>query len=60
LRKLPYAKIEEAMNNQFGEALSNLNIDPGQSIPFTIVLRKIPDQVAEFNVELADSRPGTK
>ena len=60
LRTLPYAKIEETMNNQFGDSLSNLNIDPGQSIPFTIVFRNIPDQVAEFNIELADSRPGTK
>ncbi|HKI51297.1 MAG TPA: DUF3426 domain-containing protein [Geothermobacteraceae bacterium] len=60
LRILPYAKIEETMNNQFGEALSNLNIDPGQAIPFTIVFRNIPAQVAEFNIELADSRPGAK
>jgi predicted Zn finger-like uncharacterized protein len=60
LRTLPYAKIEETMNNQFGDALSNLNIDPGQAIPFTIVFRNIPAQVAEFNIELADSRPGTK
>lgn len=60
LRTLPYAKIEETMNNQFGDSLSNLNIGPGQSLPFTIVFRNIPDQVAEFNIEVADSRPGTQ
>jgi len=60
LRTMPYAKIEETMNNQFGDSLSNLNIDPGQSIPFSIVFRNIPSEVAEFNIELADSRPGTK
>jgi len=60
LRTMPYAKIEETMNNQFGDSLSNLNIDPGQSIPFSIVFRNIPAEVAEFNIELADSRPGTK
>lgn len=60
LRTLPYSKIEETMNNQFGDALSNLNLDPGQAIPFTIVFRNMPDKVADFAVELADSRPGTK
>lgn len=60
LRTLPYAKIEETMNNQFGDSLSNLNIEPGQSIPFTVVFRNIPEQVAEFNIEVADSRPGTQ
>jgi predicted Zn finger-like uncharacterized protein len=60
LRTLPYSKIEETMNNQFGDALSNLNIDPEQSIPFTVVFRNIPEHVSEFTVEVADSRPGAR
>lgn len=60
LRTLPYSKIEESMNNQFGDALSNLNLAPNQAIPFTVVFRHLPAQISEFNVELADSRPGTK
>jgi len=60
LRTLPYSKIEESMNNQFGDALSNLNLSPNQAIPFTVVFRNLPTQISEFNVELADSRPGTK
>lgn len=60
LRKLPYAKIEESMNNPFGESLSNLNIAPGKAISFSIVFRNLPADIAEFTVEAADSKPGTK
>jgi predicted Zn finger-like uncharacterized protein len=60
LRKLPYARIEESMNNPFGESLSNLNIAPGKAISFTIVFRNLPADIAEFTVEAADSKPGTK
>lgn len=60
LKKLPYAKIEESMNNPFGESLSNLNVAPGKAIPFTIVFRNLPADIAEFTVEATDSKPGTK
>lgn len=60
LRKLPYAKIEESMNNPFGESLSNLNVAPGKAISFTIIFRNLPADIAEFTVEAADSKPGTK
>ncbi len=60
LRSLPFAKIEERMNNQFGDSLSNLNVAPGKTIPFTIVFRDLPGDLAEFTVEVADSRPGSK
>jgi len=60
LPKLPYVKIEESMNNPFGESLSNLNVAPGKVIPFTIVFRNLPANIAEFTVEAADSKPGTK
>lgn len=60
LGKLPFAKIEESMNNPFGESLSNLNVAPGKSLPFTIVFRNLPADIAEFTVEPAESKPGTK
>lgn len=59
LKTLPYAKIEEAMNNQFGSSLSNLNLAPGAAIPFTIVFRNLPPEMAEFTVEVVDSRPAS-
>ncbi len=60
LRKLPYSKMEEMMGNQFGESLANLNVTPNQSIPFTIVFRKLPRTLSEFVVEVADSKPAAQ
>jgi len=60
LQEWPFAKIEEAMNNQFGDSLSNLNVAPGARIPFTIVFKNLPRDLSEFTVEMADSKPGSK
>ncbi len=60
LRKLSFSKMEEMMGNQFGESLANLNVTPGQSIPFTIVFRKLPKTLSEFVVEVADSKPAAQ
>jgi predicted Zn finger-like uncharacterized protein len=60
LRKLPYSKMEEIMGNQFGESLANLNVTPNQSIPFTIVFRKLPKTLSEFVVEGADTKPAAQ
>lgn len=60
LRSLPYDKLEEIMGNQFGESLVNLNVTPGQVIPFTIVFRDIPDNLSEFVVEVAGSNPAAQ
>jgi predicted Zn finger-like uncharacterized protein len=58
LRTLPFTAIEEAMNNQFGDSLTNMNVAPGASIPFTIVFRNLPAGVANINIEVVDSKPG--
>lgn len=58
LKSMSFAAIEEAMNNQFGDSLSNMNVAAGASIPFTIVFRNIPDGMANINVEVVDSKPG--
>ena len=58
LQSMPFAAIEEAMNNQFGDGLSNMNVAAGTAIPFTIVFRNLPAGVANINVEVVDSKPG--
>ncbi|MBE0577612.1 MAG: zinc-ribbon domain-containing protein [Desulfuromonadales bacterium] len=58
LETMPFAAIEEAMNNQFGEGLSNMNVAAGATIPFTIVFRNLPADIANINVEVVDSKPG--
>jgi predicted Zn finger-like uncharacterized protein len=58
LKTMSFAAIEEAMNNQFGDSLSNMNVAAGASIPFTIVFRNLPEGIANINVEVVDSKPG--
>jgi predicted Zn finger-like uncharacterized protein len=60
LQNLPFAKIEESINNQFGDSLSNLNVATGATIPFTIVFKNLPPDLSEFTVEVVDSKPGSE
>jgi hypothetical protein len=55
LTALPVAKLEAAMSNQFGDSISNLAVQPGKGIPFVIVLANVPQEVAEFGVEVVGS-----
>lgn len=60
LKKMAFKEILEAMSNELGENLSNLNITPGKAVPFTIVFRGAPKNIAEYTVEVLDSKPGSK
>ena len=60
LRKLGFKEIRDAMSNELGENLVNLNIGTGKEIPFTIVFNKVPKNIKEFSVEVLESKPGSK
>ncbi len=51
LQEMPVEKIEAAMNNQFGDSLANLEVQPGKTIPFTIVIVNPPKDGKDFGVE---------
>jgi len=57
LASLPFAKIEEGMANQFGVALSNFEVPPGKGLPFVIVFRNVPKELAEYGVDVVGSQP---
>ena len=59
ISRMPFDKIEEAMNNQFGDSLSNMNVAAGAAIPFTIVFRNLPEGIANINVEVVGSKMGS-
>lgn len=59
LHTLTFAGIEEAMHNQFGDSLSNMNVKAGTAVKFTIVFRNVPKEMANINVEVVDSKPGS-
>lgn len=55
LLTMPLDKIEAAMNNQFGDSLINLEVQPGKAIPFTLVIVNPPKDGREFGVEAVGS-----
>lgn len=52
---MPADKIDAAMNNQFGDSLANMGVEPGKVIPFTIVILNPPKEGKEFGVEAVGS-----
>lgn len=56
LATLPRAKIEEDLTNKVGSKLANINLAPGQSVPFTIIFFDLPKDTAEFSVEVVSSQ----
>jgi len=53
-------RINERMQNQFGEMLANLNLEPQRSVPFTLVFKDLSGEVAEFEVLVVASEPVIK
>lgn len=60
LKNSEFKEILNAMSNELGSNLSNLNVPVGKKIPFTIVFNKPPANIKEFNVEVLESKPGSK
>ena len=59
LKSLPLDKIEAAMTNQFGDSLANMEVAPGTSIPFVVVLAHVPTGAKDFGVQPAGSTVAT-
>ncbi len=59
LKKLPLDKIETAMANQFGDSLANMEVAPGKSVPFVVVLANLPKGAKDFAVQSAGSTVAT-
>ena len=57
LRSLEMESIKSRLNNRVGQNSSNVNIGPGQSVPFMIVFSVLPQNLEEFTVEIDSSSP---
>lgn len=55
LKSMPMAKIEGAMNNQFGDSLSNLGLQPGKRIPFVVVISGVSGEATDYSVDVVGS-----
>jgi len=51
--------LNNQMANPFGAALSNVNVAPGQSLPYMIVFTDLPEELNEFSVEPSSSKPSS-
>ena len=60
LASLPLVKIEETMNNQFGDSLANLGLKPGGTIPFVVVVSPVPKDATDYNVQVGGSTVATQ
>ncbi len=60
LRVWPMMRMAERMQNQFGEMLANLNLEPQRAIPFTLVFKDLPGEVVEYEVIVEASEPVIK
>ncbi len=51
--------VEERLQNQVGQGLSNVDIAPGAKVPFTVVFARPPENVEKYNVTVAASKAGS-
>lgn len=59
LKILSMEKIETAMGNQFGDSLANMEVPPGKTIPFVVVIGNLPKGAKDFTVQAAGSTVAT-
>lgn len=55
LRSLDMEAIKNRLNNRHGQNSSNVNIQPGQAVPFMIIFSELPQQLEEFEVLIQSS-----
>jgi len=60
LASLPLAKVEEIMNNQFGDSLANLGLKPGGMIPFVVVVSPVAKDATDYTVQVGGSTVATQ
>ena len=55
LAAMDIAAINKRMRNKFGNKRSNLKVKSGKTVPFMIVFDKLPQNLDEYTVEVAES-----
>jgi hypothetical protein len=58
LRTLPYEQLMNYLKDKAGQNNSNVNIQPGQSVPFMIVFNDIPADISKYTIEILGSQKG--
>lgn len=58
IKETPIEGLNQGLKIRAGRNRMNLNLQPGATIPFMIVIDKLPENVSEFTVEAVSSSPG--
>ena len=60
LRNFSKGKVLKEMDYRVGKGLVNSNIAAGSKVPFMVVFYGVPDNLAEFDIEVVGSEDATK
>lgn len=58
IEEMSLEEIDDGLKNREGKGNMNVNLGPGSSIPFMIILGNLPQNLSEFTVEAVSSSPG--
>ncbi len=58
IKETPIEGLNQGLKTRAGRNRMNLNLQPGATIPFMIIIDKLPENVSEFTVEAVSSSPG--
>ncbi len=59
LPRLSAEAVDARLQNQVGDALSNVDIAPNTTVPFVVVFPEPPEGVEKYNAEVADAQAGS-
>ncbi len=57
LVQMELADISKRLSNRFGDNKSNVNVEPGQQLPFMVIFSDFPQDLEEFTIEVVGSSP---
>jgi hypothetical protein len=58
IKETPMEGLNQGLKTRAGRNKMNLNLQPGATIPFMIIIDQLPENVSEFTVEAVSSSPG--
>jgi predicted Zn finger-like uncharacterized protein len=58
IKETPIEGLNQGLKTRVGRNKMNLNVQPGATIPFMIIIDQLPENVSEFTVEAVSSSPG--
>jgi len=58
IKETPIEELNKGLKMRMGRNRMNFNLQSGATIPFMIIIDKLPENVSEFTVEAVSSSPG--